>query len=168
MTTGWRVLRGILRLVIRNRWPALRVGRIGCALQAAARRPGSVVVGPYLGRSGPPPAGVLVLAIVVIPIALAIPTPHTHITADPNAAALFRHHAAELRALGQTGKLLGAVDDELLRLDLHAEVKRATRGGVQAGNGRLHLTLAFRVLVLVVLGLLVEIKGKLVAAFVPN
>jgi hypothetical protein len=79
---------------------------------------------------------------------------------------LFGNHSAELRALGQTRELLGAVYDKLLRLHFHPKIKRAPIGRVQTGNDGLAVALHFQVLVLVLLGLFVEIERQTVAAFV--
>ncbi len=144
----------------------MRVGRVRGALGAAAQGPGPVVVVAVVGRGSPPPPGVLVLGVVVVSTALAVAAPHPHVTADPHAASLLGDDAAERGALGQAGELLGAVDDELLRLDLHAEVERASGGRGHARDGR--LALGVLVLVLVLLGLLVQVEGQLVAALVPD
>jgi hypothetical protein len=79
-------------------------------------------------------SGVFVIGIVVvivgliIIIGLVIATAHTDITPDAYTAALFSDHTAKIGALSQARKLLGTKHHEVVGLNLHAKVERATGG----------------------------------------
>lgn len=143
-------------------WPEVGVGRpargvasgLRAAVGAATHGPAAVVLGRGFGSLRPmPPRAVAFTSVTGLAVAL----PHTDVAPYSDARALLGHGAAERRARGQAGELLGAVDGEVGRLELHAPVERGALG-----------LAVVRVLVGVLLGLLVQIEGKLVAALVAD
>lgn len=113
------------------------------------------------GSPGPPIFLLAVLIVVTTTVSFSIATSHPHITPNTNATSLFGDGTAEGRALGQSGELFGAIDDEVMGLDIHSEVKgswRAVVGGVGI----------FWVFVLVLLGLFVQVECQFIATLVAN
>lgn len=84
--------------------------------------------------------------------------PHTNITTDADTASLVSNFLAERRALHQTRELLGAVDIERRRLDLHPPVN--TCG--QVGIGRLQVE------ILLLLGRLEQAESEAVLTLMAD
>jgi len=140
-------------------------GGVGRPLGASAHRSLSVsflLRGIWCGGSSGSPIFLLAILIVVTAtVPLSIATPHPHITPNTNATSLFGDGTAEGRALGQSGELLGAIDDEIMGLNMHSEVEGSWRAVLGAGW-------VFGVFVLVLFGLFVQVERQFITTLVAN
>lgn len=94
-------------------------------LARAAVRTVSIVLGVVGCRCGSSATIIIVSAFKRARFAVSLP--HSHVASDSYSATLVSDRLAELGALHEAGKLLGAEDVERLRLDFHPPVD-ARRG----------------------------------------